>query len=68
MSTLLQPSYLAQRLELAVPAAFDNFAAKQISDRTRTALTVFGDLGRELGFMVCCRAGCYANRTDGEYL
>src|SRR5712672_618905 len=59
---------IAQRIELAVPAAFANFKANGVGERTRTALTAFGELGHELGFRVCCKRSCYAKADDGEWL
>lgn len=61
-------SDIAQRIELATPAAFANFKANGIGERTRTALTIFGELGHELGFAVCCKRGCYGKADDGEWL
>jgi hypothetical protein len=66
--TALRPSDIAQKIELALPAAFANFKANGIGDRTRTALTTLGDLGRGLGFMVCCNSSCYPNATEGGWL
>ena len=59
---------IAQRIELAVPAAFANFKGNGIGERTRTALTAFGELGHELGFTVCCKRSCYAKADRGEWL
>jgi hypothetical protein len=61
-------SDIAQRIELAVPAAFANFKVNGKSERTRTALTTFGELGHELGFAVCCKRGCYAKADNCEWL
>jgi hypothetical protein len=59
---------LVQKIELATAAAFANFASNTKTARTQTAMTVFGDLGHDLGFMVCCRKCNYGKRDDGEYL
>jgi len=59
---------IAQRIEGAVPAAFENFKTNGAAERTRTALTTFGELGHEFGFTVCCRRGCYARADQGEWL
>src|SRR5262249_20236789 len=67
-TTLLRPGDIAQKIETAMQDAFDNFRAHSVRDRTRTALTRFGELGRELGFSVCCKRSCFANADQGEWL
>jgi len=59
---------IAQRIELAVPAAFANFKANGTGERTQTALKAFGELGHELGFVICCKPSCYAKADQGEWL
>jgi hypothetical protein len=59
---------LARRIELAMPAAFANFATNKASGRTQTALTTFGELGHALGFAVQCKRSCYPKADQGEWL
>jgi hypothetical protein len=47
----MTPADLARRIELNMPAAFENFATNSAATRICTALTSFGEFGHELGFM-----------------
>lgn len=64
----MEANDLAQRIELAVPVAFANFATNTKSARTQTALTTFGELGHALGFAVQCKRSCYPKADQGEWL
>jgi hypothetical protein len=64
----MKASDLAQKIELAMPAAFTNFAALDWTKRSQTVMTIFRQLGHDLGFRVCCKRSSYPSADDTEWM